>query len=265
MVLDSKIMLLRSKFGILRVSDWSKVSPNEILTTPDVGSKTLNHLRLHLAGHGITLKDDETPAFWQAHLFETKLGTIQVSDEDNSVVCPFTIIVDAQEKHPWTFQGFRTDSDLGERRPILVRTKVAGLGATHGDYTMAGFEGVCHIERKSKEDAMGTILGWGDRRERFKATLEFLASIKVAAVVIECTFGDLVNSAESRGVKSIAENRLILHRQVLAWATDYRVPFIFSDDRRFAEANAFRIMARCYSKQITSQKKSEKKVSVENA
>jgi hypothetical protein len=251
MVLDNKIEILQRKFDIRFAYDWQRVTPAEVLATPDVGEVTLNHLRLHLAAHGLTLKNDATPEFWQSKLYETKLGTLQVSKEDRSIVCPFTILVDSQEKHPFLFRGFTTDR---EKRPLVIPTLVQTLGPTHGDYSVAGLEGVCHIERKSIDDARGTILGWGDRREQFQRTLAFLSSIPFAAIVIECTFGELINSAESRGKKTIEENRKILHRQVLAWQTDFTVPWIFCDDRRFAERTTFRIIQRCWTKQIESQK-----------
>lgn len=259
MVLDSKIMRLREKFSVRTVKDWTQVSANEVLATPDIGPQTLNHLRLHLAGHGITLKDDETPEFWQSHLYETKIGTVQVSEEDRSLVCPFTILIDSMEQYPFQFKGIKSDAQSGYR-PIIVRTRGQALGPTHGDYSLAGFEGECHIERKSKEDARGTILGWGDRRERFEATLEFLSSVMVAAVVVECSWGELVASAEARGKKSVEENRKILHRQVIAWMTDYTVPWFFCDNRLMAERTTFQIMRRFYGKHIQLQKNAEKKV-----
>ncbi len=261
MVLDSKVALLRQKFAIQTVTDWARVSPAQVLATPDIGEATLNHLRLHLSHHGITLAGDQTPAFWQSHLYETKLGTLQVSNEDRSVVCPFTILIDAQENYPFEFQGITTDRD---KRPIIVGTKTVSLGPTHGDYSMVGFLGECHIERKSKEDAQSTILGWGDRRERFEATLEFLSTVWVSAVIVECSFGQLIASAECRGKKSAAENRKILHRQTMAWMTDYTVPWIFCDDRRLAERSAFRIMQRCFSKQIQIRKQADETRKVSN-
>ena len=254
MVLDSKIMLLRRKFNVQSVNDWTKITPAEVLATPDVGEATLNHLRLHLAGHGVTLRDDSTPEFWQSHLFETKLGTVQVSDQDRGVVCPFTIIVDAQEKYPFQFKGLTTD---GEKRPIIVRTVTQSLGPSHGDYSILGMEGECHIERKSPADAIGTILGWGDRRERFEATLEFLSSVMVAAVVVECSMGELISMCKASEKKSAEQNRKALHRTILAWSSDYTVPWLFCDTRRLAEISTFRLMQRCYRKQVQLQKQSE--------
>lgn len=257
MVLDSKIMILREKFGIQSVADWQSVTPEEVIATPDIGPQTLNHLRLHLAGHGITLRNDETPAFWQSHLFESKLGTVEVSNQDRSVICPFVILIDAQEKFPFQFKGITIPTKHGNR-PLLVRTRVQSLGPTHGDYSLEGFLGECHIERKSKADAMGTILGWGERRERFEATLEFLSQVFVSAVVVECSFGELCSSAECRGKKSIAENAVSLHRSVIAWGVDYTVPWFFCDDRLFAERTAFRIMQRFWLKQMKLQKRAER-------
>lgn len=256
MVLDSRVAILQKKFAIEQVKDWEQITTAEILATPEIGEVTLNHLRLHLASHGITLKNDQTPEFWQSHLYDTKLGTLQVSKQDRSIVCPFTIVIDTQEKFPFQFRGITSDR---EKRPILVPTVIETLGPTHGDYTMRGFEGECHIERKSTKDAIGTILGWGERRERFEKTLEFLSGLWVGAVIIECSYGELINSVESYGKKTIEENRRILHRQVMAWMCDFTVPWFFCDDRRFAEVHAFRLMQRCWAKKIEMQKREEKK------
>lgn len=256
MVLDSKVMLLRQRFSINKVSDWGRVTPAQVLGTPGVAEATLNHLRLHLASHGITLQDDQTPKFWQSKLYETKLGTLQVSEQDRSVVCPFTVIVDSQEKYPYEFAGFLTDDGS---RPIIVTQEVRSLGASHGDYSMIGFEGECHVERKSIEDARSTILGWGDRRERFESTLEFLSQVWMSAVVVEAPFHELIASAESRGKKSAKENQRILFRQVIAWQIDYQVPWVFCQDRRMAELATFRIMRRCFAKRMELEKQAFQK------
>lgn len=255
MVLDSKISALRSKFSIRTIEDWKTVSPDEVLATPDIGPQTLNHLRLHLAGHGVTLRDDETPAYWQRRLYQSTIGTVQVSDEDRSIVTPFTILIDTQEKHPFRFEGMLHD----DSRPIIARTRIQTLGPTHGDYSLQGFDGECHVERKSLEDVIGTVMGFGERRERFERTLEFLSGIWTSAVVVECSLGAALSAIDARGKKSVEENRKIFFRSVLAWQVDYTVPWLFCDSRRLAEVATFRILARCYAKKLKMFKESERK------
>lgn len=170
------------------------------------------------------------------------------------------------EQHPFSFKGVRADvSDMNtaQRRlfedgqwdgSIEVQTKFRALGASNGDYSLEGFEGRCHLERKSMDDCHGTVLGWGDRRERFQRELANLSQMESAAVVIECSFGDLLAHAPEHGVKTAAENRKILFRQILSWQQRYRVPWIFCDSRSMAEIVAFRWLEKFFRFQTQLKK-----------
>jgi hypothetical protein len=241
-VLDSKLSALRETFGIEKPEDWTYVHPSAILSVPDIGPQTLNHLRLMLANRGITLKDDETPLYWQTHLDAVR-GASQIAGTDRAAVTPFTILIDADEKQPFSFQGMRADANQ-KNRPLIVRTARKHLGDTKGDYSIDGLEGWAHVERKSMSDWQSTVLGWGGGRERFERTLEYLAELPCGAVVIESTLGNTIAQMPAHGKKTVDENRKSFYRTVLAWGVDYRVPFMHCDDRRLAEVTAFRILER---------------------
>lgn len=255
MALDHLLQRAAEHFGIREPVDWCQVRPEWIRQVDGCGPATVDHLRLYLAARGLTLLDDQTPAYWQQHLESTRIGG-QVSGIDTAVVAPFTVLIDAQEKRPFTFAGMRSDSREGGR-PMLVPTRVVSLGPTHGDYSIDGFERACHIERKSMGDAHGTFLSHGERRDRWQATLEFLAEIPCAAIVVECTLGQLIASVQPRGTRSRATLAKTIHRQVMAWAEDYRVPFHFCDDRRLAEITTFRILQRFYRHQEMQQRETQ--------
>lgn len=257
MVLDSKLELLRQHFGIRTPDDWTRVMPESVVAVPDIGPQTLNHLRLHLAARGLTLRNDQTPAFWQQHLSSAKIGTSQISGSDTAVICPFKILIDSQEKNPFTFAGIRADAKQ-QNRPMIVPTEWRSLGPTHGDYSIDGFEREVHIERKSREDCQGTILGWGERRERFEKTLKFLAEIPSSLVIVECTEGELYRTVQSRGKKSAAENAKILMRSIGAYQDDFRVPWRFADTRRLAEIITFRWLERYYRHRVRKAKEAQK-------
>lgn len=242
MVLDSRIATLREHFGIAKPEDWCAVHPEAITAVPDIGPQTLNHLRLMLANRGLTLRGDETPAYWQSHL-DTLRGASQIAGTDTAIITPFTVLIDADEQQPFTFQGLRADADRNGR-PLIIRTARKHLGNTHGDYSIEGLEDFAHVERKSMADAQSTVLGWGDRREQFQRTLEYLSELPAAMVVVECSFMAAIVGMTARGKKSVDENRKIFHRQALAWMNDYRVPWVFCDDRRFAEITTFRFLER---------------------
>lgn len=246
----TRIKTLSAEFGIKNIGDWTQVLPSTIESRPGVGRKTLDHVRHYLAQNGLTLRGDRDPNYW-LRMFSTQ-GM-------KSFACPFVVLVDSQEKHPFTFTGFESGAATGNR-PIDVPTKVQSLGPAHGDYSIEGYEGSIHIERKSLEDAHGTILGWGEHRERFGRTLEFLESIEFGAVMVECTLGEMLKRAPSRGRKSAEENRTILNQQYLAWLLKYRaVKWIFADSRRLAEIETFRLFEKFYAYKLRTRKQAEKK------
>lgn len=176
--------------------------------------------------------------------------------------CPFTILVDTAEQAPFTFQGIYADADRDGRELViakganLVQQCLGRHPNSLGDYSIQGFVGRCHVERKSMEDAHGTILGFGSggsdrtRRERFECELANLANTECSCVVVECSFGELLDNAPEYelGKKTGLCNRKILSRSILAWQQDYGVPFIFCDSRRHAELATFRWLERFWKK-----------------
>lgn len=258
MVLDSRIQKVKDHFGIFDVTDWSGVRPQWILSLPDVGQVTLDHIRLYLSSRNLTLLDDRTPEYWHKHLSDARIcHTMGDAEEgsDHADVCEFTVLVDTLEQAPFTFQGITQDADK-ENRPLIIPTEPKGLGVAMGDYAIQGFEGYAHIERKSASDAASTILGWGEHRERFIRELSNLAQMEASAVVVECTLGQLVNFVKQsppRGKKTPAQNSKILYRQILGWQQDFRVPWVFCDSRRLAEITTFRILERFWNHKTKSQ------------
>lgn len=148
------------------------------------------------------------------------------------------ILVDTREQHPFTFDGYD------------VEKRFHCLGNNRGDYSIHGFQGRISIERKSMEDAQGTILGWGARRENFLKELEFLSTIEFGSVVVESSFEAMLAESPEWGEKTAEENRKIMFRQVLAWQQDFKVPWIFCDSRRLAETTTFRLLQRFFEKRV---------------
>lgn len=181
-------------------------------------------------------------------------------------VVPFVILVDTAESQPFTFDGLRADANK-DSRPLVVRTRWQLLGRyphSLGDYSIDGLEGRVHVERKSLEDAQGTVLGWDSeydrrnelpgRRERFEKELDNLSKVDAAMVVVEATLGDCLRYMPGWGKKSAALNAKIFMRSVLAYQQDYRVPWCFCDGRRLAEIATFRFLERFWRKQSRDAK-----------
>ncbi len=242
MPLEHRIKIAAEHFGIREPSDWQAIRPEWVRQVPHVGPRTLDLIRLYLAGRGLTLKDDSTVEFWQSNLQTATIGG-QVAIVDNAVTEDFTVLIDSQEKHPWTFQGLGT-----EKQPLIVPYRWQSLGPSHGDYSVAGCEGFVHVERKSIEDALGTFLSHGERRDRWIATLEFLASIEAGHVVIEGTQGQCLASMKPRGSRSLLALRNEFIGSVMSWWSEYRVPFWFIDSRRLAERYAWKLLRRGWRK-----------------
>lgn len=257
---DKVIKKIQQVYGITQVADWQDLRPVDVLKIDKVGPVTLDHIRLYLAGHNVTLKNDATPAYWKKYLSKARIVQ-QLSGTDQYDVCPFTVLVDSMEQQPFSFEGFRGDATQ-EKRPMFVPTKYQALGVREGryyiprgDYSIDGHEGNVHVERKSMRDAHGTFLGYkSKRKERFERELEVLASIPTGAVVIECSFGRLLRELPDVGEKPLEEKRKSLYRQILAWQMDYRVPWYFCDDRRLAEVTTFQILNRYFKHYVKDAK-----------
>ena len=179
--------------------------------------------------------------------------------KDKTVKFPYAILVDTAEGHPWTFQGIKTDSDKGYRTWV-VETRHVCLGRhprSLGDYSLDGFEGEIHFERKSVEDCQGTILGWPyqdehgnyidgtGRRARFESELANLETIPWSAVIVEGTMADVWKTVQPHNSrKEVGTLRKILFRSVCAYQQDYKVPWFFCESRREAELTCFRMFER---------------------
>lgn len=176
------------------------------------------------------------------------------------VTCPFTVLIDTAEGQPFTFQGLRADADKGGL-PLYVPTRYSSLGrAPHGlgDYSILGLFGRVAVERKSKEDAWGTILGWETdhqrdrnipgRRQRFEKELENLSAIECGVVIVEASLDACLADMPEWGAKPRVENQKIFYRSIISFYQRFRVHWIWLPSRRDAEVTAFRWMERYWKK-----------------
>lgn len=263
MAFNASIERVKLHFGITKLADWADVLPSWILDLDGIGPATLDHIRIYLALRDVTLRNDKTPEYWKDNLSQIRIGNVMAENELH-VASNFTVLIDKMEQQPFGFDSITPDasetpSDLRkmvlggdiEQKQIkfIVQRKYESLGAAMGDYSVDGFKGRVSVERKSMADAHGTILSYGDRQQRFETELENLSTMESAAVVVECSLGDLLTYAPSHGKKTHAENRKILHRRVISWQQDFRVPWLFCDSREFAEVTTFRILQRFVRKQ----------------
>lgn len=238
--MSKKIKAIASHFNVTKVEHWQTVCPDDVLKLDGIGPKTLDQLRLAIADHGLTLEDDETPAFWQTHLREA-----MTTGEEVCAVSPIRVLIDKGEQKPFDFRGIRGDDGT----PLLIRTRSEYLGPSKGDYTASGLDGFCHIERKSKADCIGTILSYGDRAAAFVLELTYLSSVPAGFIIVEESLGDCYAAlgdptypANRNTTKTPQERQRSFYRQLLAYQSRYSVRWIFCPNRRFAEITTFRLL-----------------------
>jgi ERCC4-type nuclease len=125
--------------------------------------------------------------------------------------------------------------DTREQLPLtLPNSRLATLAT--GDYSVAGYEQLISIERKSLSDLFGCV---GQGRERFERCLERLATYKYPAIVIEATFADILSGVRH---SQIHPNSAI--GSLVAWATRYRIPCWLCGDRAGAATVTHRILTK---------------------
>jgi len=122
-----------------------------------------------------------------------------------------TFIVDTREQKPY--------SEVFDR----LGHKYNFHALPVGDYSLAGYEQVFSLERKSLGDLIDSVTR---DRERFERELERAKAYKYFAVIIECSFFDIVNH---NYISQIAPNTLL--SIIFHWNVKYNIPFLFVESR----------------------------------
>lgn len=183
--------------------------------------------------------------------------------KDTLIACPFEVLIDSAESLPYTFAGIRADANK-KNGTYVVKWSRASLGrhpTSYGDYSIVGGFGFVAVERKSMEDAWGTLLGWPTgweqdrglpgRRERFERELANLQSIDASLIVVEATLGTCISEIPQWGKKTAETNAKIFFRTVLSYQQRFpKVQWQFCDNRRLAEVTTFRWLSRWYFKNL---------------
>lgn len=131
------------------------------------------------------------------------------------------IICDTREQTPFSFSTFECQVQAGT--------------LTTGDYSLAGLEDRCAVERKSLDDLMGCLVG--DGRERFERELNRARGLDAFAVVVEASFQDM---AEGRYRSRMKPHAAL--QSILAFQVRYGVSFIWASTRAGAEYAAFHFL-----------------------
>lgn len=131
------------------------------------------------------------------------------------------IISDTREQAPFNFGKFECEV-------------VTGTLAT-GDYSLAGLEDRCAVERKSLDDLLGCLTGEG--RERFERELARARGLDAFVVVVEGSFQDM---AEGRYKSKMRPHAAL--QSILAFQVRYGAPFIWCGTRTGAEYTTYHFL-----------------------
>jgi len=136
--------------------------------------------------------------------------------------------------------------DTREQQPYKYRDSVAAT-LRSGDYSILGHEADVGVERKTKEDAYGSLSSNEGRRERFEDEFGRLGAIRYGALVVEASLPDFLVAPEHSQMNPVAAVA-----SLVAWSVRYRVPVWFAGDRRHAAALTYNILGK-YHRMVTER------------
>jgi len=116
--------------------------------------------------------------------------------------------------------------DTREQNPYIFRTRSIRKKLTTGDYSVLDYEDRIAIEKKELDDLIGCLTGG---RDRFERELARGVAMDYFAVVVECSFSDIVsgNYRSKMTPKSAIQS-------ILAFSVRYRLPFFFTENRQYS-------------------------------
>lgn len=130
------------------------------------------------------------------------------------------LLIDTREQKPLDFSLYK------ERFSHIVKMKLEA-----GDYSILGHEDTISFERKSLGDLVSTLT---QGKDRFLRELEKLKDYRYAAIVVEASYGAIVNPANNRYTFSRANPRSIVG-MLQAIQLRYNIDIIYSGSRRNSE------------------------------
>lgn len=158
-----------------------------------------------------------------------------------TILSPFTVLIDTREQLPYAFSGLRADCRQ-QYRPLNVLTSVCTLSA--GDYSIDGYADSVGVERKSLADLCGTLTAG---RGRFVRELERLNSMDASWVVCEAELSYMMR-CRLKWSKLVKKT---LWRSVMAFQLRFpRVHWWGCPGRAVAEAVTYRLLEKWWQERV---------------
>lgn len=129
--------------------------------------------------------------------------------------------------------------DSREQKPYEFSDSVVKKLDT-GDYSLAGFEDLISIERKSLTDFLGCV---GRHRNRFERELKRLRGYKCRAVIIEATLKKLTDGKFGRSKITAAQALM----SIASWRARYGIDFLYVGNWKQGNDECRRILEKFYS------------------
>ncbi len=148
-----------------------------------------------------------------------------------TVESPFTVVVSSLEQARYFFTGLKPDSDQ-KGDLLIVPTEYRHLRT--GDYSIKGLEEYVTVERKTVNDILQTL---SSGRDRFEREHQRMSEMTYAAVVIESTLPEMLNTVHAHGVSPKTAVRTWL-----SWEQKFGVPWHWVGDRRLSEVITYRLL-----------------------
>lgn len=146
------------------------------------------------------------------------------------------IIIDTREQEPFEF--------------VTESVEVLSQSLDAGDYSLAGFENLVCIERKSLPDYVQSVI---KQRDRFMKEVNKLSAIPYSCIVVEGDLSDIMG----RRYRSGAHPNSILGA-TLSLLIDHKIPVCFCSDRQLARTFTEMFLKRVYRK-LTSDTEEKNK------
>ncbi len=93
-----------------------------------------------------------------------------------------------------------------------------------GDYSIVGYENKFSIERKARDDFVSCVTS---SRERFVRELERAKELDYFAIIIECSFYDIIN----HNYRSETSPNAVIST-ISSWSIKYHFPIFFVEHRQ---------------------------------
>jgi ERCC4-type nuclease len=175
----------------------------------------------------------------------TERSSLPPGSPDGVLVAPFRVIADLRERAAgWRFVG---QSVVKKKQRLSLLVPLEHRHMKTADYTIDGAP--CFIERKSHEDAIGSIGGGHENfRREHERMLQIVEDGGFCCVIVESSLDAILCELEDEFSARNLNPETVL-AVAASWPQRYRVPWYFAGSRAAAERLALRVLWKFWDRQ----------------